>query len=209
MRFDSPYLRVFPPLPSRRRIRIFSIPATVSPSTFLQSSIDSHTTTTSEAAASTTMATDRFIYLLAFTLLFTLSVSSDPPQISPSPVPQLGSDDSPSIPSPSPTTTTGSPPAPPPSADLPPAPSSDTSSPPSLSPAPELAVASDVSSANVKTEESKEASSGGMSTGKKAGIAIGVIGAACVVGFGGMLYKKRQYNIRRAEFSSAARREFL
>ncbi|XP_024985749.1 proline-rich receptor-like protein kinase PERK8 [Cynara cardunculus var. scolymus] len=153
------------------------------------------------------MATDRFIYSLAFTLLFTLSVSSDPPQISPSPAPQLGSVDLPPVPSPSPTT--GSPPAPPPSSDLSPTPSFDTSSPPSLPPAPELADASDVSSANVKTEETKEASSGGMSSGKKAGIAIGVIGAVCVVGLGGMLYKKRQYNIRRAEFSSAARREFL
>ncbi|KAI3666845.1 hypothetical protein L6452_41883 [Arctium lappa] len=83
--------------------------------------------------------------------------------------------------------------APPPLSDL--APSSDTYSPPSLPQAPELAVASDVASANVKTEESNEASSGGMSSGKKAGIAIGVIGAVCIVGFGGMLYKKRQYNI--------------
>ncbi|KAI3698187.1 hypothetical protein L6452_31299 [Arctium lappa] len=131
----------------------------------------------------------------------------DPPQISPSPAPQLGSEDSPSIPSPSPTVS--SPPAPPPSSDLPPAPSSDTSFPSSLPPAPELAVASDVSSANVKTEETNEASSGGMSNWKKVGIAIGVIGAACVVGFEGMLYKKRQYNIRLAEFSSAIRREFL
>ncbi|KAJ0476967.1 hypothetical protein HanHA300_Chr13g0483181 [Helianthus annuus] len=58
-------------------------------------------------------------------------------------------------------------------------------------------------------EEENKSSSGGMSGGKKAGIAIGVIAAACVVGFGGVLYKKRQQNIRRAEFSSAARREFL
>ena len=81
----------------------------------------------------TTMATDRFICLLAFTLLFNLSVSSDPPQVSPSPAPQLGSDDPHSLPSLSPTV--GSPPAPTPSSDLAPTPSSesDTSSPPSLS----------------------------------------------------------------------------
>ncbi|KAK9079088.1 hypothetical protein SSX86_000758 [Deinandra increscens subsp. villosa] len=160
------------------------------------------------------MAIKSSLYLLTFMLLFTLSVSSDPagtsPAPSPVPVPQLGSDDSPPL---------GSPPSPPPASDLSPSPvlspsADDSKAPtpslsPSLSPAPEAADAGHLSSANVKSEELNKSSSGGMSGGKKAGIAIGVIAAACVVGFGGLLYKKRQQNIRRAEFSSAARREFL
>ncbi|GFZ14775.1 uncharacterized protein LOC130764062 [Actinidia eriantha] len=49
----------------------------------------------------------------------------------------------------------------------------------------------------------------GMSGGQKAGIAIGVLAAAGVVGLGGMVYKKRRANIRRARFGSAARRTSL
>ncbi|PWA39916.1 hypothetical protein CTI12_AA566830 [Artemisia annua] len=64
-------------------------------------------------------------------------------------------------------------------------------------------------SENVKSEERKEGGSGGMSGGKKAGIVVGVVAAVCFVGLAGVLYNKRQQNIRRAEFSSAARREFL
>ncbi|KAK1429135.1 hypothetical protein QVD17_11338 [Tagetes erecta] len=155
------------------------------------------------------MALNKLIYLLPFTLLFTLTISSDPATLSPAPPPLLGSDDSPPLPSPSPST--ASPPSPPPASDLPPAPASlpsDLPKTPSISPAPETADAGDLST-NVKSEEPSNSSSGGMSAGKKAGIAIGVIAAACVIGFGGLLYKKRQQNIRRAEFSSAARTEFL
>lgn len=50
---------------------------------------------------------------------------------------------------------------------------------------------------------------GGMSGGKKAGIALGVILAAGVVVVGGLVYKKRQDNIRRAQYSYAARTELL
>lgn len=57
--------------------------------------------------------------------------------------------------------------------------------------------------------DAKGDSSGGMSGGKKAGVAIGVISAACIVGLGALVYKKRQQNIRRAQYGSAARREFL
>ncbi|KAL0390113.1 UNVERIFIED_CONTAM: hypothetical protein Scaly_0368400 [Sesamum calycinum] len=57
--------------------------------------------------------------------------------------------------------------------------------------------------------ETKDDSSGGMSGGKKAGVAIGVISAACIVGLGALVYKKRQQNIRRAQYGYAARREFL
>ncbi|KAI3688183.1 hypothetical protein L1987_81892 [Smallanthus sonchifolius] len=153
------------------------------------------------------MAFNSFIYLLAFTLLFTSSLSSDPAGLSPAPAPQLGSDNSPPLPVPSASPPTASPPSLPPPSDLPPSPSLNKS--PTPSPAPETAADNDLSNANVKSEEPNKSSSGGMSSGKKAGIAIGVVAAAFVVGFGAILYKKRQQNIRRAEFSSAARREFL
>jgi hypothetical protein len=69
-------------------------------------------------------------------------------------------------------------------------------------------VASDI---NVKagSEGDEEEESEGMSGGKKAGIAAAVIGAACLVGFGGLVYKKRQDNIRRSAYGYAARRELL
>ncbi|KAL5733482.1 hypothetical protein ACOSQ2_033174 [Xanthoceras sorbifolium] len=48
-----------------------------------------------------------------------------------------------------------------------------------------------------------------MSGGQKAGIAVGVLAGAAVIGLGGMVYKKRRSNIRRAHFGQAARRSFL
>ncbi|KAM0045181.1 hypothetical protein Hdeb2414_s0009g00301091 [Helianthus debilis subsp. tardiflorus] len=160
------------------------------------------------------MAINTFIHLLTVTLLFTLyvspSLSSDPAGNSPAPAPQLGSDDPVSPPVPS----AVSPPSPPPASDLTPSPSQSQSPAPASdksaapAPAPETADSGDLAS-SLKNEEENKSSSGGMSGGEKAGIAIGVIAAVCVVGFGGVLYKKRQQNIRRAEFSSAARREFL
>lgn len=48
-----------------------------------------------------------------------------------------------------------------------------------------------------------------MSGAKKAGVAIGVVGAAVLAGVGVVVYKKRQQNIRRSEYGYAARREFL
>lgn len=57
------------------------------------------------------------------------------------------------------------------------------------------------------TEEAS--AGGGMNGGKKAGIAVGVIAAACLVGLGGLVYKKRQDNIRRSQYGYAARRELL
>ncbi|GLU11790.1 hypothetical protein SLE2022_285120 [Rubroshorea leprosula] len=56
--------------------------------------------------------------------------------------------------------------------------------------------------------EDKE-SDGGMSGGKKAGIVVGVVAAACLVGMAGMVYKKRQENIRRSQYGYSARREIL
>ncbi|KAJ8651133.1 hypothetical protein MRB53_004156 [Persea americana] len=52
-------------------------------------------------------------------------------------------------------------------------------------------------------------SSGGLKSGQKAGIAIGVILGAGIIGFAGFVYKKRKANIRRARFGSAARRAQL
>ncbi|XP_063942968.1 proline-rich receptor-like protein kinase PERK1 [Daucus carota subsp. sativus] len=56
--------------------------------------------------------------------------------------------------------------------------------------------------------------SNGMKGGQKAGLAIGVIAGAALVGFGGMVYAKRRQNIRRSRFmdsvqlSTPFRREF-
>ncbi|KAJ6937622.1 hypothetical protein NC652_012054 [Populus alba x Populus x berolinensis] len=104
-----------------------------------------------------------------------------------------------------PITALASPPTPPPS-DLTvpvPAPAENV-------PDPDPSVASDI---NVKAgsgnQDDEEEESEGMSGGEKAGIAAAVIGAACLVGFGGLVYKKRQDNIRRSAYGYAARRELL
>ncbi|KAD3337249.1 hypothetical protein E3N88_32769 [Mikania micrantha] len=124
-----------------------------------------------------------------FTLLLTLAVSStDPAESSPSPSP-----------SPSPPPQSGS-------DDLSHSTSSDGSLPPAS--APTAIQASDVS-AGAKSEEPKESSSDGMSGGKKVGIAFGLIAAACAVIVGGVLYRKRRQNLRRAKYSQAARLEFF
>ncbi|KAJ0810331.1 hypothetical protein HanPI659440_Chr01g0025841 [Helianthus annuus] len=153
------------------------------------------------------MATNTLLHLLTFTLLFTLTISSPSPSPSPAPPPQSGSDDD-SLPEPS---------LSPPPSDLSPdydSPSLDQPSPPSSSPSPSPLLAPspvEVSdeTAGVEREEAKESDSGGMSGGKKVGVAFGLIGAACFVGFGGVLYRKRQQNIRRARYSQSARLEFF
>lgn len=61
---------------------------------------------------------------------------------------------------------------------------------------------------NASDLETKD-DSGGMSGGKKAGIGIGVVAAACIVGVGALVYKKRQQNVRRSQYGYAARGEFL
>jgi len=48
-----------------------------------------------------------------------------------------------------------------------------------------------------------------MSSGKKAGIAVGVIAAVGVVALGAMVVKKRRQNIQRSEYGYTARRELL
>ncbi|CAI9770803.1 unnamed protein product [Fraxinus pennsylvanica] len=155
----------------------------------------------------------KLVQILSLTLLFTVIftvqsvVAVDPPEYSPSP--------SPASPSISPSLPDSSPPAPPLSDSSPaPSPAAENSSPeksppPSLAPAPEIASnvnhANQANFSNLETEES----SGGMKMGQKAGVAIGVIAFACVLGIGTIVYKKRQQNIRRSQFGYAARTGFL
>ncbi|CAA2970768.1 classical arabinogalactan protein 1-like [Olea europaea var. sylvestris] len=159
-----------------------------------------------------------FIQILSLTLIFTVIfavqsvVAVDPPEYSPSPQ-RLGDDFSPSpaTPSISPSVADSSPPAPPPSdSSTAPSPVADENFQyPSPVPAPEIS--SDVNHANQAdfgNVESNE-SSGGMKSGHKAGIALGVILFACVIGIGTIVYKKRQQNIRRSQYGYGARREFL
>lgn len=155
--------------------------------------------------------TSLILLVALFSLQFALSVV--PPENSPAPAPELESGDSsaisrpPSSPSPSPEFS--SPPAPPPS-DLAPV-SSPTPSPALSEKTPVPAPSAEISHENVDADDdvAKDSSSSGMTSGQKAGIAIGVIAGACIVGFGGILYKKRQQNIRRSEYGYAARREIL
>lgn len=79
----------------------------------------------------------------------------------------------------------------------------DHSTPSTPSPSPE---ASDVNHSDITGVEAKKSSGGGgMSGGKKAGVAFGTIAAVCVVGLAGFVYKKRQDNIRRSRYGYAAR----
>uniref|UniRef100_A0A2P2QAZ9 Uncharacterized protein n=1 Tax=Rhizophora mucronata TaxID=61149 RepID=A0A2P2QAZ9_RHIMU len=80
----------------------------------------------------------------------------------------------------------------------------------SKAPAPEPTEASDINhSSNVEATDGTESESSGISGGKKASIVIGVIAAACFVGLGGFVYKKRQQNIRRSRYAATARTELL
>lgn len=150
-----------------------------------------------------------FSVLLFFSLLVNIASSAD----SPAPTP----DSSLKSPSPSPNSSpVSSPPAPTPTPassphpDSPPAPSPENSpsSSPSPSPSPDDAADSQVSHAGVGDADDKS-SGEGMSSGKKAGIAVGVIASVCVVGLGAMVYKKRRQNIQRSEYGYTARRELL
>lgn len=175
--------------------------------------------------------------VLCVTFLFAIlsiqhCICADTPEKSPSPAPEAGGDlgslpptaAAPESPAPSPLTSVSSPPAPPPTDRSPysaPAPSpvnggnatpspapAPLTEPPSPSPAPSDVVASDISHEST-AEANKSSSDGEMNGGKKAGVAFGVIAAACVVGLGALAYKKRRQNIRRAQFGYAARRDFL
>lgn len=151
----------------------------------------------------------RFLSLpLFFSLLFiahpVLSTTS------PAPSPSLPPAEPPATPAPS----FSSPPAPPPSDLAPkshspaPTPQADDNETPSPAPA----VPGDVNHVNQPNAgniTSEEKSSSGMSRGQKAGVAIGVVAGACVVGVGALVYKKRQQNIQRSQYGYAARREIL
>ncbi|PPD86826.1 hypothetical protein GOBAR_DD16223 [Gossypium barbadense] len=145
------------------------------------------------------MATFGFLNI-AFFLVFELTFATD----SPAPAPSLGADTSPLL---APTPVTGSPDSAPINlTDL-----AEGESSPSSSPAPSPGDASDINHSNINAKESenKTGGGGGLNGGKKAGIVVGVVAAACLVGFGGLVYKKRQDNIRRSQYGYAARREIL
>ncbi|KAK4709319.1 hypothetical protein R3W88_030244 [Solanum pinnatisectum] len=175
-----------------------------------------------------------FTFLLAI-LSIQQCICADSPENSPSPAPESGGDlgslppiaAAPKTPSPSPSPlanvssppdhSTNSAPAPAPAPspvsgdNATPSPdSAPVAEPPSPSPAPSDVVASDKSHESTTAEVDESSSSdGGMNGGKKAGVAFGVVAAACVVGLGTLVYKKRRHNIRRAQFGYAARRDFL
>ncbi|XP_010934350.3 uncharacterized protein [Elaeis guineensis] len=117
-----------------------------------------------------------------------------PASHTPSPAPAMG----PSAPSPA---------FSPENSDSPPAPPVAPASSPSPTPSP----ANGVVRNGEKSDEHAEVgeSSSGMSGGKKAAIAVGVLSAAAVVGLGALVYKKRRDNIRRSRYGYATRREML
>ncbi|KAL4302678.1 hypothetical protein GQ457_10G010900 [Hibiscus cannabinus] len=152
---------------------------------------------------------------LSLFLLLQLSFAAD----SPAPPPSLGGDLPPHL-APTPVMEyPDSPPAISPSSDAsPPAPLAPSPSDlgegsplPPTSPSPSPDEASDINHSNIDADVGKENTGGGegMSGGKKAGIVVAVVVAACLVGVGGLVYKKRQDNIRRSQYGNAARAELL
>ncbi|KAM7522341.1 hypothetical protein LguiA_012243 [Lonicera macranthoides] len=175
------------------------------------------------------MATFHF---LSFTILFALflqcALSLGPPEASPAPSSDPGSfappphTESPSSPSPQPESDSDfdspppdlapafSPPSPSqvpaPEFSISPSPASSLANDTPAAPVPATEVASDITYVNADDNREKHSSSSG---GQKAGIAIGVIVGACVVGVGGKVYKKRRDNIRRSRYGYSARGDFL
>ncbi|XP_057954983.1 alpha carbonic anhydrase 8-like [Malania oleifera] len=153
-------------------------------------------------------------------LLVSFAAAVDPPETSPSPAPEPGAAlNSPLPPSPgvSPPAKSPASPSPLPEFSSPPAPSKPDLPPvasptpsPTPAPAPAPAKESEINHASndLKGDESTESYSG-LSGGQKAGIAIGALAGACLVGMGALVYKKRQQNIRRTQYGYAARREIL
>lgn len=167
--------------------------------------------------------------VVLFLSLHTHSVlsSSDPPASSPtaatahgshSPSPAISLPPSNPPESPSPASGISSPPSPPPPQSPSPSPSQSQSQSPesddnpskSPSPSPTRSAAADESPEVANIHEQKESSTGGgISGGKKAGVVLGVLVGACVVGFAGFVYKKRQENIRRSQYGYAARSNMI
>ncbi|KAL1558549.1 sulfated surface glycoprotein 185-like protein [Salvia divinorum] len=154
------------------------------------------------------MASDLPLITIFFALLFlpNSTFSAVAPQSSPSPSPPRAISPPPPAPEPS----HKSPPAPAPSHKSPPAPAPSHKSPPAPALSPKSSPAPPPAPADQgkKTHLGDLDESGGMSGGKKAGIAVGVIAAGCVVGLAAVVYKKRQRNIRRARYSYTDQRDF-
>ncbi|KAK4763498.1 hypothetical protein SAY87_012936 [Trapa incisa] len=160
------------------------------------------------------MSLHRSFSVLALLLILTIDSSFSQVLTSPSPALEHNAD-APFSPSPSPLfvgvpSTFHSPPAP--AQDL--APSSS----PGLSPhnAPELTVPSQSPSESIShggmdviATDAPEKSSGGMSGSKKFGIAFAVFVLAGLAICAGMVYKKRQENIRRSRYNYVADANFL
>ncbi|KAI3849772.1 hypothetical protein MKW98_026686 [Papaver atlanticum] len=151
-----------------------------------------------------------FLVVLGILLVTDVSCVVDPPTIAP-----VSRNDSPvsqppiqnvEAPSPAAAAVLTSPPSPPPSDDVS---SKNTSSSPSESPSlslssPSPSPESDVGNITKKSSppSSSSSSSSSISSGNKAGIVVGVLIGAVLVGLGGFVYKKRQDNIRRAHYGS-------
>ncbi|KAK9158358.1 hypothetical protein Scep_004932 [Stephania cephalantha] len=144
------------------------------------------------------MAAPALLTLCSILLLTSdlLLASADLSHLSPAPAPLL----TPHKRSPSPSPSGA---APPPATNSPPAPPS-----PATAPTANSSVLSDINTDGGGVAE-KEGGSQGMSGGKKAGIAVGVIVGGAVIGFGAVVYKKRQSNVQRSQYGYSARRELL
>ncbi|XVF20227.1 hypothetical protein REPUB_Repub11eG0179600 [Reevesia pubescens] len=158
-----------------------------------------------------------FLSIALLFLVLELTFAAD----SPAPAPSLGADSTPQL---APSSVTGSPDSSPtispvtaasPPEPIAPFPSDleqGKSSSPASSPAPSPDDSSDINRSNINAEGNEEntgSGGGGMIGRKKAGIVVAVVVAACLVGFGVLVYKKRKDNIRRSQYGYAARREIL
>ncbi|XP_048232202.1 protein TRACHEARY ELEMENT DIFFERENTIATION-RELATED 7A-like [Ricinus communis] len=116
-----------------------------------------------------------------------------------------------SAPAPSPPPPAAVPPSPPPPAAVPPSPPPPAAVPPSPPPPTWVPPPPPPPGSPPPTDGASQGkgSSSRLSGGQKAGITIGTLAGAGLLVFGGMIYKKRRSNIRRARFGSAARRPAL
>ncbi|XP_030453190.1 classical arabinogalactan protein 5-like [Syzygium oleosum] len=147
-------------------------------------------------------------------LLVRPALAADPPQIPPALSPELAPDaPTPVAGAPEHYSPASSPPSPLPSGS-PPAPAPATPS-PSPSPSPSKSAGTRHTGVTVSDEDAGDGGSsssggdGGLSNTKKAGIVAAAIVFAGLALLGGMVYKKRKDNIRRSQYSYAARREIL
>ncbi|URE00838.1 Hydroxyproline-rich glycoprotein family protein [Musa troglodytarum] len=132
-----------------------------------------------------------------------LAVSLIPPSSSPSPSPVPGgplrSSSAHSPPSPSPS------PSPKNRLEVP-SPAPTPSATPSPAPVPSH---EEIQSGEVADQAGRDGEGRGMSGGKKAGLAMGVVLGVAVLAGGAVMYKKRRDNIRRSRYGYATRMEML